>query len=96
MNRDVFLDKVKNIVSEQLKINIEDIGEETQFVADLKMDSLNFVVLNMMIEDSFNIKRFPEDATLELKTVGQAVDQIEKALENQSLKIETPDVSTGD
>lgn len=95
MNRDIFLEKVKNIVSQQLKINIEDIGEDTEFVADLKIDSLNLVELIMVIEESFNVK-FPEDETLEIKTVRQAVDQIEKALANQSLKIETPEAPTGD
>lgn len=82
MTRDIYLDKVKNIIAEQLKIDIADIQENTRFVEDLKMDSLHFVRLSMSIEHSFKIEKFPIDEAFAVKTVGQAVKQIEKALEN--------------
>jgi acyl carrier protein len=44
------------------------------------MDFLHFVRLSMAIEQSFNVRIFLEDDTVEFKTVGQAVEQIEKAL----------------
>jgi acyl carrier protein len=90
MERENLLDNVKNIIAQQLKIDIENIQEDTRFVDELRMDSLHFVRLSMVIEQSFNVRIFLEDDTVELKTVGQAVDQIEKALANQSLKIQPP------
>jgi acyl carrier protein len=84
MNRDIYLDKVKNIIAEQLKIDVATIQEDTRFVEDLQMDSLHFVRLSMAIEDSFKIERFPIDEDFAIKTVGQAINQIEKALANQT------------
>jgi acyl carrier protein len=84
MNRDIYLDKVKNIIAEQLKIDVATIQEDTRFVEDLQMDSLHFVRLSMAIEDSFKIERFPIDEDFAIKTVGQAIEQIEKALANQT------------
>jgi acyl carrier protein len=86
MNHDIYLDKVKNIIAEQLKIDVINIKEDTRFLEDLKMDSLHFVRLTMEIECSFNIKQFPADDNFTVKTVGEAIEQIEKALANQSLK----------
>jgi acyl carrier protein len=96
MNHDIYLDKVKNIIAELLKIDVVNIKEDTRFLEDLKMDSLHLVRLTMSIEYSFNIKQFPVDDYFTVKTVGQAVEQIEKALENQSLKTENLDPSAID
>lgn len=79
MNRHEILEKVRAIVSQQLKVSIDDIHENSAFVTDLKADSLNLVELIMTIEESFNLK-FSEDESIEIKTVRQAVEQIESRL----------------
>ena len=66
MNRTLLLEKVKTITAEHLKIDVKDILEDTEFVADLKVDSLNLIELIMLIEEAFDAK-FPEDESLEIR-----------------------------
>lgn len=48
--------KVREIIAEQLDVNLEDITLETSLVDDLKADSLDIVELIMSFEDEFEIK----------------------------------------
>nr|UAD88870.1 acyl carrier protein [Gracilariopsis chorda] len=73
------LDKVKNIVAEQLHVDLEKIEGKSTFI-ELGADSLDTVELVMAIEDGFCIDIPDEDAE-EIKTLDQAVEFIEKAVE---------------
>ena len=68
-------EKVIGIVSEQLNIPKEDIKLESDFVADLKADSLDLVELVMEFEDEFGIQ-IPEADQEKIKAVGDAVKYI--------------------
>ena len=68
-------EKVIEIVSEQLNIPKEDIKLTSDFVADLKADSLDLVELVMEFEDQFGVQ-IPEGDQAEIKTVGNAVKYI--------------------
>nr|YP_009237785.1 hypothetical protein [Gracilariopsis lemaneiformis]YP_009294609.1 acyl carrier protein [Gracilariopsis chorda]AJO68543.1 hypothetical protein [Gracilariopsis lemaneiformis]AML79830.1 hypothetical protein [Gracilariopsis lemaneiformis]AOM66869.1 acyl carrier protein [Gracilariopsis chorda] len=73
------LDKVKNIVAEQLHVDLEKIEGESTFI-ELGADSLDTVELVMAIEEGFCIDIPDEDAET-IKTLDQAVEFIEKAVE---------------
>jgi acyl carrier protein len=96
MSHESYLEKVKHIIAEQLKIDIENIKEDARLVEDLQMDSLHLVRLSMAIENLFNIDRFQVDEHFIVKTVGQAAYQIEQALANKILKTEISDPSAKD
>ena len=68
-------EKVIGIVSEQLNIPKEDIKTTSDFVADLKADSLDLVELVMEFEDEFTVQ-IPEGDQEKIKTVGDAVKYI--------------------
>ena len=68
-------DKVIAIVSEQLNIPKEDIKQTSNFVADLKADSLDLVELVMEFEDEFGLQ-IPEGDQSSIQTVGDAVKYI--------------------
>lgn len=68
-------EKVIGIVSEQLNIPKEDIKLESDFVADLKADSLDLVELVMEFEDEFGVQ-IPESDQEKIKSVGDAVKYI--------------------
>ncbi|MBN2581037.1 MAG: acyl carrier protein [Pirellulales bacterium] len=74
-------DRVIGIVAEQLGANKETITRETSFVNDLGADSLDTVELVMELEEEFDIN-IPDDIAEKIQTVGQAIDHIEKAVEN--------------
>ena len=71
------LEKIKNIVSEQLDINPEDIKPESAFVDDLGADSLDLTELIMAMEDEFDLEIDDEEAQ-NLRTVDDAIKYIEK------------------
>lgn len=75
--------KIIDIVSEQMSVDKGEISRETSFVNDLNADSLDTVELVMELEDEFDLTIPDEDAE-KLKTVGEAMDYIQKALSVKS------------
>ncbi len=56
------LDKVKEIISENLGVAVEEITPETSLMKDLKADSLAAVEIIMAIEEEYDIEVADEDA----------------------------------
>ncbi len=71
------LDRIKEIISEQLGINENDISLESSFVDDLGADSLDLVELIMAFSDEFLIDISDEEAE-QIKTVGDVYEQLKK------------------
>jgi len=74
-------ERVIDIVAEQLGVNKDQIQPETSFVNDLGADSLDTVELVMELEEEFDIT-IPDDVAEKIQTVGQAIEHIEKAVED--------------
>ncbi len=72
------LDEVKEVVAEQLGVNIDEIKEDSKFVEDLGADSLDVVELVMALEEKFDIE-IPDEAAESIATVADAVKYIEEA-----------------
>lgn len=76
-------DRVKDIIADamgsRLRVDIEDIHEDTEFIADLHADSVDIATIICDIEEEFNIEI--DDEQLEgIKTVGDVVERIEAIL----------------
>jgi acyl carrier protein len=65
-------EKVKNIIAEQLGVNIEQVTPEASFIEDLGADSLDTVELVMAFEEEFGAEIPDEDAE-KLTTVGGVI-----------------------
>jgi acyl carrier protein len=74
-SREEILERVKEVLVEQLGADESQITEEASFQDDLDADSLDLVELIMELEDQFGVKISDEDAQ-SIQTVGQAVDYI--------------------
>jgi len=71
------LDKVKQIVAEQLGVEEDEITNETHFIENLNADSLDIVELIMALEEEFELEISDEDAE-KITTVGAAVKYIDE------------------
>ena len=76
-------EKVIQIVSEQMSVDKREISRDTSFVNDLNADSLDTVELVMELEDEFDLT-IPDEEAEKLRTVGEAIDYIQKHLEDRS------------
>lgn len=63
-------------VAESLKVSKESLKDETTF-SELGADSLDMVEFSLDLDDMFGINLTPENIS-EIKTLGQAIDFIEK------------------
>lgn len=75
-------EKIQSIISDVLNIGADEITLESTFVDDLGADSLDVFQIIMAIEEEFDIE-IPDDAAESISTVGDAVEQIKKAVESK-------------
>lgn len=73
---EVNFEDVKQIVSEQLSVESDEVKLESSFVDDLGADSLDLVELIMALEEKFGIEISDEEAE-NITTVKQAISFIE-------------------
>jgi len=71
------VERVKEIIVEQLGVSSEQVTNTASFVDDLRADSLDTVELVMALEEEFDLEIPDEDAE-KIKTVGDAVAYIEQ------------------
>ena len=71
--------KVIDLVVDKLNVEASEVTSEPSFSNDLGADSLDTVELMMNFEKEFNMS-IPDDQAQQIKTVGDAIDYIEKNL----------------
>jgi acyl carrier protein len=72
-------ERVIDIVSEKLAVSKDQINRNTAFIEDIGADSLDIVELIMELEEEFDIT-IPDEQAEKIKTVGEAIDHIEKEI----------------
>jgi acyl carrier protein len=70
-------ERVIELVCERLGVNKEQVTRQTSFIEDVGADSLDIVELVMGLEEEFGIN-IPDDQAEKIKTVGEAIDYIER------------------
>ena len=72
-------EKLQAIIAEVLNIEPEEVTMQSTFVDNLGADSLDIFQIIMGIEEEFDIE-IPNEATEQIVTVGDAIEQIKNAL----------------
>lgn len=70
------MERIIEIIEEQLHLNGVEVTEESSFKDDLGADSIDLVELVMAFEDEFGIEIPYEELEKKVKTVGDAVEFI--------------------
>jgi acyl carrier protein len=70
-------EKVKEIISQQLDVDLVEVKEAASFIDDLGADSLAIVELVLAFEEQFEID-IPDEDTEKIRTVGDAVSYIQE------------------
>ncbi len=73
------LEKLRNIISEELGVEKDAIDVDSDLADDLGADSLDAVELIMAIEEEFDVEIDDTQAT-KIKTVQDIIDYLEKEL----------------
>ena len=73
--------KVKDIIVQQLGVDLDKVTLEASFVDDLGADSLDVVELVMAFEEEFGVE-IPDEAAEKIATVKNAVDYLSQNLES--------------
>ena len=71
------LEKMREMIAEQLDVEAEDITMETRFKEDLEADSLDLFELVSSLEDEYGIE-IPSEDLDSLTTVGAIVDYLKE------------------
>ena len=71
------LEKMREMIAEQLDVEAEDITMETRFKEDLEVDSLDLFELVSSLEDEYGID-IPSEDLDSLTTVGAIVDYLKE------------------
>ncbi|RMD47043.1 MAG: acyl carrier protein [Aquificota bacterium] len=70
-------ERIKEIIADQLGIDVSQIKPESKFVDDLGADSLDVVELIMAFEEEFDVEIPDEDAE-KIQTVGDVINYIKE------------------
>lgn len=71
--------KIIEIIAEELNMDENTISLENTFTDDLGADSLDVCQIIMRLEEMYEIT-IDDDAAMNIKTVGDAVEQLEKVV----------------
>ena len=72
-------EKLKDIVAQQLGVDVQEVKPEARLREDLQADSASVMMLVMDIESEFGIE-VEDDAIEKVKTVGDMVKYIEEKM----------------
>ena len=75
-------EKLRDIIVEVLNVDENEVTMESTFIDDLGADSLDVFQIIMGIEEEFD-NEIPNEEAEKIVTVGDAVEQIKKAVSEQ-------------
>lgn len=77
----MILEKLKELIAEQMGVNQKIITMDAHFAEDLGVDSLDIVELMMAMEEEFNLEEISEEDMEKVVTVGDLVQYLQRHLD---------------
>ncbi len=79
MERAEIIQKIKDVIADQIAVDEADLDEGTSFENDLEADSLDMLQIVTALEDGFGIE-VDDGAFEQIKTIGDAASYVERIL----------------
>ncbi|MFM8453850.1 MAG: acyl carrier protein [Gammaproteobacteria bacterium] len=76
-------DRVREVIADQMKLDLEKVKPEASFTEDLGADSLTNVELIMALEEKFDID-IPDEDSQKIATVNDAIKYVESKISEQT------------
>ena len=76
MEGKMIIEKVKQLVAEQLGIDVNTIKDDSNILEDLGADSLDIIEMLMTLEDEYGVT-IPDDKINQVKTISEIAKLIE-------------------
>ena len=73
----MIIEKIKELLAEQLGMDVKEIHDDSNILEDLGADSLDIIEMLMTLEDEYGVT-IPDDQIGQVKTVKQVAELIEK------------------
>lgn len=73
----MIIEKVKELLAEQLGMDVNEIHDDSNILEDLGADSLDIIEMLMTLEEEYGVT-IPDDQIGQVKTVKQVAELIEK------------------
>ena len=73
----MIIDKIKEVLAEQLGIDAKSIKDDANILEDLEADSLDIIEMLMSLEDEYGVT-IPDDQINKVKTVREVANLIEE------------------
>ena len=80
MTPETIFKTMQDLIAEQFAIDADEVTMDSSFVDDLGADSVDLVDLAVTLEQEFNLEETEESVLSAIKTVGDVVDYIARAL----------------
>ena len=77
MEGNMIIDKIKEVLAEQLGIDAKSIKDDANILEDLEADSLDIIEMLMSLEDEYGVT-IPDDQINKVKTVREVANLIEE------------------
>ncbi|MCB0339275.1 MAG: acyl carrier protein [Bdellovibrionales bacterium] len=74
---DETVERIKNIIVEQLGVSLEEVTPNASFIEDLGADSLDIVELVMALEEEYDMEISDEDAE-KIQTVQDVINYVQE------------------
>ena len=73
----MIIEKIKELLAEQLGMDVKEIHDDSNILEDLGADSLDIIEMLMTLEEEYGVT-IPDDQIGQVKTVKQVAELIEK------------------
>lgn len=70
-----FVGQVKGIIAEKLQVAVEQVEDQSNFVRDMGVDSLETIELTLAFESTFDVE-IPDYEAAEIDTVQRAIEYL--------------------